>query len=722
MNVRDTLRRACDAHVKGQVDQAETLYRKVLKKSPDESIALHYLGVIHYDRGDLDLAAELIGKSITRDKDNAEPHSNLGLVLAAQGKLAEAAEAYHRAIELDPKNPVFHCLYASILVERGMFAEAMEAFQTGISLKPDYAIGYYNLGVALLNQNKNEEAVAAFEKCILLSPALAFAHSNLGLALVNLGQRDKSIAAYKRAIAHQPNFAEAYNNIGRPLMELGRHEEALKAFRQAIAVRPDYIAAHLNLVVALRKHGNPDEAIDACRAALAIAPNHAGLQIELINLKQHTCNWSSFEADTQQMLKLVSVADPFILLSGSSSAADQLTCARAFSSRISRREAFSHDRARRPSRIRIGYLSCDFHHHATAYLMAELFERHDRSQFEICAYAYDRDDGSDMRQKLVKGFDRFVDLFALSDSDAASRIHQDEVDILIDLKGYTGGARMKILVDRPAPIQVNYVGYPGTMGADFIDYIIADPVVAPGEHQQFFSEKIVQLPHCYQPNDTKRPIFDPAPTRRECGLPDNGLVFCCFNSSFKITPIFFDVWMRLLQAVPQSVLWLLARNSLAEINLRHEAEARGVSADRLIFAPGMLLPMHLARHRLADLFLDTLPVGAHTTASDALWAGLPVLTCAGETFAGRVGSSALRAVGLPELITKSVAEYEARALKLATSPVELAALREKLARNVATAPLFDIARYTRGLETAFSRMWEVWQKGEPPQAFAVNDE
>jgi protein O-GlcNAc transferase len=372
---------------------------------------------------------------------------------------------------------------------------------------------------------------------------------------------------------------------------------------------------------------------------------------------------------------------------------------------------FRHHPSGRRDRIRLGYLSGDFHQHATASLMAGLFERHDRARFEVFAYSYGRDDASPMRARLVRAFDRFVDVAAMSHRAAAQRIHDDEVDILVDLKGYTHAARPQIAAYRPAPVQVSYLGYPATMGAEFIDYIVVDPVVVPAEEQRFYSEKLVQLPGCYQANDTRRAIAVQVPARRDCGLSPDGIVFCSFNSGFKITPIFFAVWMRLLAGVPGSVLWLLASNDLVERNLRREAERRGVDPGRLVFAPVVPSSEHLARHRCADLFLDTLPCNAHTTASDALWAGLPVLTCRGDTFAGRVAASLLTAVGLPELITGSLADYEQAAFDLARHPYRLATLRETLRRSRDTAVLFDPARFASVLEAAFTRMWDAWNAG-----------
>jgi len=378
-----------------------------------------------------------------------------------------------------------------------------------------------------------------------------------------------------------------------------------------------------------------------------------------------------------------------------------------------------HDPAAHGAKIAIGYLSADYHSHATAWLIAELIEKHDRDRFAVFGYSYGPDDGSTTRRRLVGAFDRFVDMRNESFAAAAARIAADEVDILVDLKGYTQHARPGILSLRPAPIQVNYLGYPGTMGAEFMDYILVDDYIVPPDQQAFFSEKLVHLPDCYQVNDSGREISPYSPTRQECNLPTNGIVFCSFNNSYKITPEIFDVWMRLLKAVPGSVLWLLEGNGFAPANLRSEAEARGVAGKRLVMAPREPLPEHLARHRLADLFLDTFPVNAHTTASDALWAGLPVLTIAGHTFASRVAGSLLRVVGLPELIATSLEDYEAMALRLVHEGERLADLRARLEANRKACGLFDGGRFARDLEKAYQTMWEIHACGAQPRSFAV---
>ena len=368
----------------------------------------------------------------------------------------------------------------------------------------------------------------------------------------------------------------------------------------------------------------------------------------------------------------------------------------------------------------LAHFPAQFTHLATelAHLAAELFERHDRDRFQVTAYSCGEDDGSSMRRRLEGAFDRFVDLCPVDDAQAVRMIHADGVDILIDLTGYTTGSRTAILAARPAPIQVNYLGFPGTLG-NFADYIIGDNIVTPADQQPYYAERLVRMPHSYQANDRQRPIAGVKPTRRQCGLPDQGFVFCCFNNTFKITPAIFDVWMRLLAKLPGSVMWLFQANDSVGERLKAEAAKRGIAPERLIFAPRRDLADHLARHDCADLFLDTLPYNAHTTASDALWAGLPVLTCQGDTFAGRVAASLLQAVGLPELMTRSLAEYEDLALHLARDPARLAEIRQRLRACRDTAPLFDSTAFTRDLETAYTSMWERWRTGLPPQGFAV---
>jgi predicted O-linked N-acetylglucosamine transferase (SPINDLY family) len=379
----------------------------------------------------------------------------------------------------------------------------------------------------------------------------------------------------------------------------------------------------------------------------------------------------------------------------------------------------SHVSRRTSHKLTIGYLSADFHEHATAYLIAELIEKHDRDDFMVLGYSYGPDDGSPMRRRVRDGFDRFADVKDDSFLDTAKRIQADQVNILVDLKGYTRHARTPIAALRPAPIQVNYLGYPGTMAAPFIDYILVDDFVVPWDQQPFFDEKLVHLPGCYQVNDSRREIAARTPSKTECGLPEQGFVFCCFNNVFKITPTMFAVWIELLKAVPASVLWLLDDNPCASANLRQQAQSRGVAPQRLAFAPRVHLAEHLARHRLADLFLDTMPYNAHTTASDALWIGCPVLTLAGQTFPSRVAGSLLHALGLTELITSNIQDYEDLALRLARSSEQLEDVRRRLQANRRNSALFDGTRFARAVEGAYSTMWQIYSSGESPRAIKV---
>jgi hypothetical protein len=438
------------------------------------------------------------------------------------------------------------------------------------------------------------------------------------------------------------------------------------------------------------------------------------------------CDWRAFDEQVAAIEAGIAagaaVIEPFAYLAIATSAANQRRCAEIYGAGFKVPMLPPAPAREAGRRIRIGYVAGEFRHHATGFLMVGLFEQHDRERFELIAFDKGGDDGSAVRQRLNRAFDEIIDVRGLDDFAAATLIREREIDLLIDLNGYTGAARPGIFVARPAPVQINYQIFPGTLALPCFDYVIADRVVIPPEHAAYYSEKIVYLPGSYQVNDAKRRIADHTPGRAGCGLPEQAFVFCCFNNNYKITPPVFAVWMRLLQKVEGSVLWLLEDNPDASRNLRREAVARGVAAERLVFAPRQELENHLARHRCADLFLDTLPCNAHTTASDALWAGLPVLTCKGSTFTGRVAASLLAAAGLPELIMADLLAYEEHALTLAKSPAQLAALRDKLARNRDSCALFDTARQCRDLEAAYTAIWQRHLRGEAPQAFSLPEQ
>ena len=719
------LQQALAAHRRGALAEAAPLYRRVLEAAPANNVACTNLAAIATAAGDFDEAETMFRRAVALTPASAEAHYNLGFILQERGKLDAAVEAYRRALALRPDMAQAYTNLGVALQHQGKLDEAVAAFRQAIAGNPKHADAHFNLGVVLRAQGHVEEAAAAYRRVIALDPSHAAACNNLALILSEAGELGAADALQRQAVGQRPDYAEGHNNLGAILLDQGRPQQALDALRQALKLKPDYPEAFLNMGNALRELGSLAEAIAAYRRAIDLRPTYAEALAQLVYHRARACDWTDAAAEEETLLlsavrQSTARIPPFMLIPTAATAADQLLCARKWVEHfaVPEQQVFAHHPAPRPGRLRIGYLSSDFYDHATAYLIAELIERHDRDRFEINGYSYGPDPGGDMRARLVTAFDRFTDIDTLSHRAAAARIRADEIDILVDLKGHTHRARPKILAFRPAPVQVNYLGYPGTMGAPFIDYLVADKFVVPRDRQQLFAEKLAYLPDCYQPNDTRREIAA-APSRAACGLPAQGLVFCAFNNSFKITPSFFAIWMRLLQQVPQSVLWLLESNALVRRNLTAAAVAAGIDPGRLVFAPMLSHGQHLARHRHADLFLDTLPCSAHTTASDALWAGLPVLTCAGETFAGRVAGSIVRAAGLSELVTRSPRDYEALALALARDPARLDDIRSRLGAGRSSLPLFDMAKRTRDLEALYARMAEIWRSGRPAVPIAL---
>jgi len=600
------------------------------------------------------------------------------------------------------------------LCDAGRLPDAAALCGQILSADPRHAGALHLRGIVAYRNGNREAAMRWFRKAAGAAPDFAVAHNDLGNVLMEEGRTSEAIAEYQRAIQAAPDLPQAHNNLGNAWQIAGNVEESVRCYQRAIALAPRYAEAHRNLGSALRRLGRLTDAVDCFQTAVSLNPAYAEAIAQLVQEMKSVCDWSRLDEITRQLVEVVETqsasVNPFVFLSLETTARQQWLCARRWAAEHvdAGRPAAPATRAgaRAEGKITLGYLSADFQEHATAHLTAELFELHNRDRFRVIGYSYGADDGSAMRRRLMAGFDDFVDLEKASHAEAAARIRGDGVDILVDLKGYTRDARPGILALRPAPIQVNYLGYPGTMGSAAVDYIIADRFVIPPDRQPYFSEKVVYLPDCYQVNDSGRKVAERVPTRQECGLPESGFVFCCFNASYKLTPAVFQIWVRLLDAVPGSVLWLLTSNAQMVGNLRREAEARlSGGAERLVFAPSLPNPEHLARLRLADVFLDTLPYNAHTLASDALWAGCPVVTCAGETFASRVAGSLLYAVGLPELVTSCLADYEALAARLASEPAELEEIRQKLRANRLSAPLFDCRKFTRQLEAAFEAIW-----------------
>jgi predicted O-linked N-acetylglucosamine transferase (SPINDLY family) len=637
---------------------------------------------------------------------------------------AEAARSSYTDPVAQPLTLEEALAWARELVRSGDLTNAAGICARILQAAPDQPQALHLMGIAAFQKGYPGEAVELLRRAVGCDPHLAVAWSDLGNVLAHRGMLAEAAASYRRAIADAPDFAGAHNNLGNVLEMTGSLEEAVACYGTAVGLRPDYAEAFRNLGSALRRLGRPDEAVAALRAALATNPGLAAATAQLAYQLKELCDWNQLDGLTAELIELVEAGsravNPFVFLSLDTTPAQQLLCARRWAAAQLGAAGQRAAASKGDDRITIGYLSADFQEHATAHLIAELFRLHDRRRFRVIGYSYGRDDGSAARRRLRESFDRFEDLLDCSHAESAARIKVGGVDILVDLKGYTTDARPEILLLRPAPVQVSYLGYPGTMGSDAWDYVLVDPVVAPANEQPYFTEQLVHLPDCYQVNDRRRPIATRVPARAECGLPEGALVFCCFSSAYKITAPMFDIWMRLLAGVPGSVLWLLEASGTAMANLRREAESRlAGGAARLVFAPSLANPEHLARLAVADLFLDTLPYNAHTLASDALWGGCPVITCAGGTFAGRVAASLLRAAGLPDLVTQTLAEYEAVALELALDPDRLRAIRGRLAGNRLTTALFDSGRFTLHLESAYETMWRMHLAGLPPRPFVV---
>jgi len=665
-------------HREGRLLEARSLYERALEVQRRHFGATHMSGVIAHQLGDAERARDLIGRAIDIDGSVAAAHCNLGNALCDLAEHTAALACYERSISLNPGDPVAHTNRGNLLQDLGQYAAAVASYDGALALKPDDAAAHRGRGVSLDHLRHHTEAILSYDRALALQPGDADAHNARGNAFRSLGDLAAASASYDRAIALEPLRADFQHNRGAVLDDLGDFPKAIECFAEALRLDPGY-------------------------------PYLPGM---LLYLKRRICDWQDDAGSLQRLTDAIErhapVASPFSAAVLIDSPALQLKAAQRWigDRHPERPDVPGATPCACGPRMRIGYFSADFHDHATAYLMAELFETHDRTRFEVFGFSFGpcRDDA--MGRRLRAAFDGFVDVRTMSDQEAALLARKMGIDIALDLKGFTTGNRVDIFAHRAAPVQVNYLGFPGTTGAGYMDYVIADRVLIPDREREYYSEKVVCLPHSYQVNDRRRPISDKIFSREELALPSSGFVFCCFNNNYKINAGTYDGWMRILARVDGSVLWLLEDNALAAANLRKEAHRRGIDPGRLVFAQRVPLADHLARHRAADLFLDTAPYNAHTTARAALWCGLPVLTLGGTTFAGRVTSSLLSALDLPELITATSQGYEALAVRLATHPEALAELGKKLAANRLTQPLFDTPLFTRHLEDAFTHMNE----------------
>src|SRR5262245_13654292 len=738
--------------------EALAICDRILAAQPRDAETLFNRGVALMQLRRPAQALESFERTLAQRGDHLRAMFNRGNMLAALERHAEALQSYDRVLALNPQVLPAVQNRGNVLVKLGRCEEALAAFASLLARAPQNLDAQNGRAIALRELGRHDEALAACDQILKAAPSYLPALLARAAVLDALNRPQEALASYERALTIKADDIEALNqcallfgrlrDFGRahacydrmlalkpdavePLVgkatifnELMHFGESLAVLERALRIRPDdpdllfrraYVHARLDRL---------EEASAGYEPVLAINPDHPTALGELAHTYLLLCAWDRFAGIAPELERQVttSLFPPFVLLGFPVSSKGLAECThRHVQATIpTPSQRYNPRGSGRAGALRVAYLSANFCRHPVGYLIAGLFEHHDRSRIEPIGISFGpSDDNSEVRGRIIRSFAKFHDVTALSDADAAAIVHDMNVDIAVDLMGHTAYARPGILACRPAPIQVEYLGYPGPMNTDFIDYVIADRIVLPSQEQPFYAERIVHLPDSYQVNDSKRPIADHGQSRRELGLPENAFVFCCFNQIWKITRPTFEAWMRIMAAVEGSVLWLLQANDWAAANLRREAQAQGVDPGRLIFAAPCEQTLHLARHRQADLILDTLPYNAHTTASDALWVGVPLVTCTGATFAGRVAASLLHAVGLPELVTDNLDDYETLARKLATDPGLLQSVRNKLERNRLTHPLFDTARFARHIETAYDTMFERWQRGEPPRGFSV---
>jgi predicted O-linked N-acetylglucosamine transferase (SPINDLY family) len=651
----------------------------------------------------------------------------LGEALRQAGRQTDAIESLKSAIKLNPTDGAAWEALGNAFLDAQNWPEAVDAYGRASDLMPSCALIYANCGKALRELGQHQDALLVTEAAISLDPQCIPALRNKVVFLLDESRWTLAVEACAAVLKVAPEDAQTFNNLGFALNALKQYEAALDAFQTAARHQPTLALAWVNRACTLEYMGRHEEALKACEEALRLDPDYPNLAGRLGHARLYVCDWAHATADRERVVQATregkAACDPFRIISFSDQAADQQQLARKWLQASTKAvdpikwptiPAIKHS-----GKIRLGYLSADFHHHATTLLMAQMLELHDKSRFEVIAISFGPPKEDQMRARLRKAFDSFHDVMTMDDDEAAKYVRGLGLDIAVDLKGHTLDNRIGLFERRVAPVQISYLGFPGTLGAPFMDYILADHTLIPDDLKRYYDERVIRVPGTYQPNDASRSMKLPAPSRASLGLPEDAFVFCSFNNNYKITPELFDVWVRLLQSVPRSVLWLLADSETASFNLFSEAKARGVDASRLIFAPRVSWEEHLARQQAADLFLDTLPCNAHTTASDALRVGLPVLTCSGTSFASRVAASLLHAQGLDELITHDLKTYEQMALELAQDPLRMAALRSRVSVAIEAGSLFNSESLVRSIEKAYRLVFERASNEQAPSDLDV---
>jgi protein O-GlcNAc transferase len=711
--IHQALQQGVKAHKAGQMQEASRLYSAIIKAQPKHPDANHNMGVLAVSAGKNELAVQFFRTALEVNPRTAQFwHSYIDALIKLE-RLIDSKAALDLAKSYGANGDGFRQL-----------EQRLNEANKALSIKRDEANAYFNMGITLQKQSKLDDAIEAYKKALAINPEYVDAYNNLGNAFNALGKLGKAIMAYKKAISINPDYASAYYNMGDALQEQYKFEEAIKAYKKAISIQPDYVEAYYNMGNILVDQSKLEVAIGAYINALAIRPDYELIRAQKLYQQAKTCNWSSIAEDVNLIPELGTLkkhVPPFALLSLEDAPQRHLVRSKIYTKANYPQKALPPKAlpSQKPKRIRIGYFSTDFKEHPVAYLIAKVLKKHNRDQFEIFGYSIHGSSSCAMRQRLEKSFDSFTDVQNMSDKDIAFKARRDNIDIAVDLNGYTKDARTGIFAYRAAPIQINYLGYPGSTGSDFMDYIIADQYLIPPENQKYFSERQLFLPNTYMPTDNSRELSKKKITRSDMGLPEDAFVICCFNNNYKISSTEFDIWMRLLNKVENSVLWLRQSNQFSHVNIKNEAQKRNIESSRLIFAEKIPMDEHLARQRLADLFVDTFSFNAHTTAAEALWAGLPVVTKIGQGFSARVAGSLLNAVGLPELVTKTEKAYEALILELIKNPSKLTKIKEKLANNRLTHPLFNTELYTKHLENGYQQAYQNYFDGNLPQIIIV---
>jgi len=740
-NFHNLINKALQLHEEGKIQDAISLYSKVLRNQKNDPQLLFMLGTAYVQIGKIELGVEHLKKSIFLKPDNAFAQSNLGNALKDLKRYDDALASYDKAIKINPSYADIHNNRGSVLNNLKRYNEAIASYDKAIQIKSNHAFAHNNKGNALKGLKRYDDALISYDQAIKINSNYADAYNNKGNVLKELNQYEKALASYDKAIQIKANHVDAYNNRGIVLQNLNRYQKASNGYNKAIKINPNYFFAHSNRGNVLKYLNQYEEALASYDRAIKINPyfvdtyNNKGNALKdlkqfddaLANYKNvhklksdfdyilgkilHTsmtlCNWSDFESLTEKISnalnKKIRAIDPFFFLGLIDNPAfSKLTSEIFVEDKIPKRSEnkplAKYNNHKKP---RIGYFSADFYDHAVLHLMMDVFKNHNKSLFDFYGFSFGLDKNDKWRNEVKNYFIRFEDVNKISDKEVADLCRKLEIDIAIDLTAFTSNSRSGIFSYRAAPIQINYLGYPGTMGAEYIDYIIADEVIIPKENFDYYSEKVLYLPNCYQANMSQKHISTKEFKRSDFDLPDNAFVYCSFNNNYKITPHIFDVWMNILKKVPNSVLWIFKSNETASKNLKKETEVRGVDPNRIIFASYLPNEEHLKRISLADLFLDTFPYNAHVTASDAIRMGIPILTLTGNSFASRVGASILSCIGIKELITNNKKEYQELGIELAIKPDKLAKIKNRIRDSVSKSTLFDSHSFTENLENIY---------------------